>query len=1643
MFARKSSGAANRRRSRANARRRLGFESLERRIALVAPTDLQTVAGIVFADLTGNGFTAGEEVSGATVNLYRDNGDGVFNAAVDSLFRSATTGADGRYRISSVTTGNYFVQQPAQTVPGRTLSQQVSPLINVDATDVQGRLLRTIDSFDQGTQLVFDDTNDGVAVTSTALAPTTEVIGGERDLLVNKTSVNGRVQLSVNDPLLPGFFSFDSIQTGQGRRVVSWDGIDGNANVINDNGLGNVDLTSAGAANGLQLRIGSDSSTGSVTIRLYTDDGTSGTSSRFSTGTFSLPFTGGEATTIEFLSFTGFAPGGGGGADLTRIGAIEMEITGGANVNGSAELVGAIGPNIENFDFANFSSADLRLSMIVNNVSSSTGQNIVFTITLNNDGPSSASGVVVTDLLPVGLAFVSSVPSQGTYNSTNGQWSVGTIANAANATLAITARATGAGSLINTAQVTASGAFDADSTPGNNVATEDDQASATVNVEAADLSLTNTADRVSARVGENVAFTITVTNAGPSAATGVAVSGVIPAGLTLVSNVPSVGSFTGSTWTVGTLAANSSATLALTTRVDTNGNKSLTAQVSASNLSDPDSTPNNNLATEDDQATATVTVASADLSLAKIASSATPNVGQNVTFTLTARNAGPSAATGVSVRDSLPTGLNFVSATPTSAYDPATGIWTIGALAINGTSTLQIIAVPTVGGSFINTAEIIASDQQDLDSTPNNNIDAEDDQASVTINAQQIDLSVTKIVDNPTPDRGATITFTTTLANAGPSTATGITVRDALPNGFNFQSAAPSAGTYNSSTGVWSVPSLAANTNATLVITAVVNTSTQTIATAQVTAANQGDVDSTPANNIATEDDQASVTISIPSADLSLTQTASTTTPNVGQNVTFSVVVTNSGPNDAPGVVISDVLPAGLSFLGSIVDIGDYISTSGRWTVGTLAPNSTATLQITTRVDTLGAKTNLARVIASDRFDPDSTPGNNIATEDDQASVTVTPQQVDLSLTKTANKTRANVGEPITFTLTVANAGPDGATQISVRDLLPTGLTFVSSNPSVGAYDPLTGVWLIPTLGRAGSATLSLVATYNAPLMITSTAEVISVDQSDVDSTPGNNAGNEDDQATVNLMPAIADLSLTKTTSTATPNFGESVAFTLTLANAGPDAATRVTVLDLLPPELAFVSANPSIGTYDSTTGIWNVGNLASAGRVTLVINATPTTTGEKVNVAQVQTSDQFDPDSLPGNGLSTEDDQATVRVTPQRIDLSIDKTIDRLTPNVGENINYRLTLRNAGPSTATGIRVLDLLPAGTAFVSSISSSGTYVASTGIWTPTALAANATATLTIVARVTAPGTVSNTAEVIAANQPDVDSIPGNAIASEDDIKSITFSTPVADLSLTQTVDNLTPNRNDQVRFTVVITNSGPDTASNIVVTDRLPATLNFIDSSTSVGMYVSTAGTWMIPTLANGQSATLVLVGTAKTKGPKTNTAEITRAAQGDPDSTPGNGLVGEDDITSVTIVPAQIDLSVFGTIDNVKPKVGDIVNVTYNLNNFGPPTATGVALLAVLPTGVTLIDNSPTAGSYDVATRIWTPASLAAGQTESLTLTFSVDAPGIKQTSLQVISADQFDGDSTPANNLLTEDDLATVIVNAPRILTMKLFLSR
>src|SRR5262249_47186552 len=150
-----------------------------------------------------------------------------------------------------------------------------------------------------------------------------------------------------------------------------------------------------------------------------------------------------------------------------------------------------------------------------------------------------------------------------------------------------------------------------------------------------------------------------------------------------------------------------------------------------------------------------------------------------------------------------------------------------------------------------------------------------------------------------------------------------------------------------------------------------------------------------------------------PQADLSIAKTVSNSTPNVGDTISFTITLTDKGPSDATGVQVTDLLPSGLTLQSATPSQGTYNSATGLWTVGAMPSGSTQTLTLTARVDTPESHTNTATVTHSDQPDPNT--GNN------SASASETAQQADLQLHKTVDQPKPNVGDTITFQVTLTN----------------------------------------------------------------------------------------------------------------------------------------------------------------------------------------------------------------------------------------------------------------------------------------------------------------------------------------------------------------------------------------------------------------------------------------------------------------------------------------------------------------------------------------------------------------------------------------------------------------------------------------------
>jgi uncharacterized repeat protein (TIGR01451 family) len=829
----------------------------------------------------------------------------------------------------------------------------------------------------------------------------------------------------------------------------------------------------------------------------------------------------------------------------------------------------------------------------------------------------------------------------------------------------------------------------------------------------ADLQLDKSVSNATPNVGDVITFTITVSNAGPTNATGVSVEDLVPNGYGSIANISNSGVLSGSTITWSGLSVSNGGNIALTFDATVlapgMGISYLNyAQIEASDQFDPNSTPGNDSNNEDDDDTQDITPQVADLNLDKTVSNATPNVGDVITFTITVSNAGPNDATGVAVEDLVPNGYGSITNISNSGVLSGSTITWSGLSITNGGNIVltfdATVLAPGPGVNYLNYAQITDSDQFDPNSTPDNDSNNEDDDDTQDITPQVADLNLDKTVSNATPNVGDVITFTITVSNAGPNDATGVAVEDLVPNGYGSITNISNSGVLSGSTITWSGLSITNGGNIVLTFDATVLAPGMGVDYenyAQITDSDQFDPNSTPDNDSNNEDDDDTQDITPQVADLNLDKTVSNATPNVGDVITFTITVSNAGPNDATGVAVEDLVPNGYGSITNISNGGTLSGSTITWTGLSVSNggNIALTFQATVLAPGMGVDyENYAQITDSDQFDPNSTPDNDSDNEDDDDTQDITPQQADLSLDKTVSNATPNVGDVVTFTITVSNAGPNDATGVAVEDLVPNGYGSISNISNGGTLSGSTITWTGLSLLNGDDIMLTFQATVLAPGMgvdYENYAQITDSDQFDPNSTPDNDSNNEDDDDTQDITPQVADLSLDKTVSNATPNVGDVITFTITVSNAGPNDATGVSVEDLVPNGYGSITNISNGGTLSGSTITWTGLSVLNAGDIALTFDATVLAPGPGVNYlnyAQITDSDQFDPNSTPDNDSNNEDDDDTQNITPQVLGTwDLTKTAAPQTyAAVGQVINYSFTLENTGNVPVLNISLVD-----------------------------------------------------------------------------------------------------------------------------------------------------------------------------------------------------------------------------------------------------------------------------------------------------------------------------------------------------------------
>ena len=494
---------------------------------------------------------------------------------------------------------------------------------------------------------------------------------------------------------------------------------------------------------------------------------------------------------------------------------------------------------------------------------------------------------------------------------------------------------------------------------------------------------------------------------------------------------------------------------------------------------------------------------------------------------------------------------------------------------------------------------------------------------SVGGGAAGADLSIVKD-DTPDPvNAGASLAYTLTVTNAGPDPATSVTVTDTLPAGLT--------GVTGSGTG-WTCPdpvagvltctrpSLDVTTAPVILVTGTAPASGPLSNTASVSSAT---VDPIPGNNSDTED--TTVTPVAESSDLSILKADSPDPVNAGATLTYTLTITNTGPDVATDLTVADQLPAGLT---------NVVGSGSEWTCGppvagilsctrpSLAVTTAPVITITATAPASGPLSNTAAVVST-------TPDPNMSNNSDTEGTTVTPaaQSADLSIVEADSPDPVGAGGSLTYLLAVTNDGPNSATSISVADMLPAGLTNVSATGNgwtCGA--PVSGVLTCtrPSLGVATAPLITILATAPAGGPLSNTAAVSSF------TADPNTANNSDTEGTTVTggTGGGADLSITTGDSLDPVEAGQAITWTLDVSNAGPATATGLFVTDTLPPGVSQArvtgdgwNCRPTVTTVACQRAVLAVG---PAPTITITAIA-PGTAGVITNQADV-VADTIDP---------------------------------------------------------------------------------------------------------------------------------------------------------------------------------------------------------------------------------------------------------------------------------------------------------------------------------------------------------------------------------------------------------------------------------
>ncbi|MGA7751397.1 MAG: C25 family cysteine peptidase [Candidatus Sulfotelmatobacter sp.] len=1302
-----------------------------------------------------------------------------------------------------------------------------------------------------------------------------------------------------------------------------------------DSLTGTATLTANGAAayNGTANDAGGGGGAGGTIVVISANGGESGLTLQANGGR------GGDAWDSQAYNLADrHGPGGGGGGGVVFVsgtpasisvsgGASGTTLTPGVPYGATAGKAGtssttATMSQVTGIQSSSLCAADLTLSK--SHVGNFTrGSTAVWTIPVSNVSLYGATSGVVTmnDTLPIGVTPTSATGT-GWSCSISGQTvscvrsdSLSAATSYPSITLTVSVLQSAPATVTNTATIGG----------GNEANLLNDMASdvATV-VSSADLAVTDAASPNPVAAGSNITYTQVVTNNGPSAADNATLVTAVPANTTFISEAapsgwscinPGINNTGNVVCTDTNMAGSTSGTFTMVVKVNTgvaNGTVITNSVAVASSATDPNSS--NNTAT----ATTVVGGAGPDLTVTNVASPNPVQAGNNITYTQVVTNTGSSAATGGTFTEATPANTTFVSITPPAGWTctgfPATPCSDASVAAGSSGSFTAVYTVNagTANGTVItDTATVNATNQ----SYGSNSAVATDVVAAST----QADLALSTAATPSAVLAGDDITYAQTVTNNGPAAATGATFTEATPTNTTFQSISAPAGWTCTTPAVGATgtitctdPSVASGASADIIV--VVNVPSTVTAASIVAASSVSATTSDPnsANN------STSVTTNVTIAcDLTVTNSGSPSPVTAGSNITYTQTITNNGPANCSTATFTEATPANTTF----VSVAAVTTGGGTWTCPNTGPVSCTNASVTPgSVGTITAVYKVTAGTAAGTLITDTDTGATTTRDtnpsDNSATVTIavsSATQADLSVTNSGTPNPATAGGNTTYTQSVTNAGPATANAPVFTETLPANTTSVSLSGPAGWTCVLASLTCTDTTTMAANTTanFTFVVTVNAGVASgTTITQTDSVASTTSDPNSGNNS------VTLGIpVGNSADLSVTNSPNPVPAQAGNNIIYTQVVSNAGPSAASSVTLTNTLPANTTSVSlTGPAGWTCTLATLTCTDPTLATGSPATITytvkVNA-GTAAGTAVNETATVSSTTSDANSANNTAVASD-----VVATATQADLVVTNSATPSSLSAGSNVTYTQAVTNNGPAAATGTTFSETLPPNTNFQSitipagwtcptlpAVGGTGTITCNDGSNLATG-SAN-TVTFTVVLQVNS-GTPSGTNITDTASATATNVVPGLTTNTASSTVLVANANS-ADVAISKTGSPNPVTQGTLLNYTLTAGNNGPASATNVTVQDMLPSTVIYQASTSTQGSCSEAGGTvtCLLGTLANGASATIHVITIPEQAGTITNTATII-ADQTDPN--PNNNSASQ---TETVVAATKVSLKSF------------------------------------------------------------------------------------------------------------------------------------